>query len=107
MCDVVPISTVQQSDSLYVYIRLCTHTHMYTFFFPLPTMIYSRDWVEFPVLYNRTPFLSLSLFFLFFFFCLFGATLPAYGSSQARGRIEATAAGLPYSRSHMGSQLPP
>ena len=32
--------------------------------------------------------------FSFFFFCFFTATLAAYGSSQARGPVEATAAGL-------------
>ena len=34
------------------------------------------------------------LFFFFFFFLLFSATATAYGSSQARGQVGATAAGL-------------
>ena len=38
-------------------------------------------------------------FFFFFFFLLFRATCAACGSSQARGQIGATAAGL-----HQGSQ---
>lgn len=41
--------------------------------------------------------------FDFFFFCLFafsGAALAAYGSSQARGRIGAIAAGLCHSHSN-------
>ena len=38
-------------------------------------------------------------------FCLFLATPMAYGGSQARGRIGATAAGLPHSHSNTGSKL--
>ena len=40
-------------------------------------------------------FFSSFSFFLFFFFCLFRVTPAAYGSSQARGWIRATAASLP------------
>ena len=40
----------------------------------------------------------------FFFFLLFRATLAAYGSSQARGQIEATAAGLYHSHSNARSE---
>ena len=41
----------------------------------------------------------------YIFFCLvFRATPMAYGSSQARGRIRATAAGLRHSHSHAGSE---
>ena len=43
-----------------------------------------------------------SLFF--FFFLLFGAALTAYGSSQARGQIGATATGLHHSHSNVGSE---
>ena len=44
-------------------------------------------------------------FFLFFFFLLlFRAALTAYVSSQARGRIRATAAGLHHSHSNSGSE---
>ena len=45
----------------------------------------------------------LSTFFLFFF--LFRAAPRAYGSSQARGLIEATAASLHHYHSNMGSKL--
>ena len=45
--------------------------------------------------------LSLS----FFFFGLFRAMPMAYGGSQARGRIRATAAGLHHSHSHTRSEL--
>ena len=39
------------------------------------------------------------------FFCLFRATPQAYGSSQARCQIGATAAGLHHSHNNMGSEL--
>ena len=45
------------------------------------------------------------MFFLFVLFCFvlfFRAALMAFGSSQAKGRIPAAAAGLHYSRSHSG-----
>ena len=42
--------------------------------------------------------------FFFFVFCLFRAALAAYGGSQARGPIGATAAGLPHSHSNTGSE---
>ena len=47
------------------------------------------------------------VFFCLFVFCLFRAALMAYGSSQARGQIGATAASLRHSHSnrdpsHMG-----
>ena len=40
------------------------------------------------------------------FLLLFRATLTAYGSSLAKGRIRAAAAGLHNSHSNMGSELP-
>ena len=40
----------------------------------------------------------------FFFFGIFRATPTAYGSSQARGRIGATAAGLHHSHSNSESE---
>ena len=43
-------------------------------------------------------------FVLFFVFCFFRATPTAYGGSQARGLIGATAAGLCQSRSNTGSE---
>ena len=42
-------------------------------------------------------------FFFFFPFLLFRAAPMAYGSSQARGRIGAIAAGLHHSHSNTGS----
>jgi len=44
-------------------------------------------------------------FNLFIIICLFRATPVAYGSSQARGRFGAAAAGLPSSHSNAGSEL--
>ena len=44
------------------------------------------------------------LHIIFLFFCLFRASLGAYGSSQARSRIGDTAAGLHYSHSNLGSE---
>ena len=44
-------------------------------------------------------------FFLFFFFLLFRAAPMAYGGSQARGRIGATAAGLHHSHGNTWSEL--
>ena len=44
-----------------------------------------------------------SIFFFFLSFSLFRATPMAYGSSQARGRIETVAAGLCHSHSNSGS----
>ena len=43
--------------------------------------------------------------FLGFFFLLFRGAPEAYGSSQARGQIGATAAGLYHSHSKLGSKL--
>ena len=43
--------------------------------------------------------------FVFVFFCLFRTTPAAYGSSQARDQIGATAARLCHSHSHMGLEL--
>ena len=45
---------------------------------------------------------------VFFFFCLFAfsrAAPAAHGNSQARGRVECTAAGLPHSHSNATSEL--
>ena len=44
--------------------------------------------------------------FFFFFFLLFRAKTEAYVGSQARGPIGAIAAGLHYSQSNAGSELP-
>ena len=48
---------------------------------------------------------ALGFFFFFFFFPFFRATPTAYGSSQARGQLGATAAGLHHSHSNTGSEL--
>ena len=46
-----------------------------------------------------------SYFSLFFFFGLFRDALAAYGGSQARGPLAATAAGLHHGHSNVGSEL--
>ena len=46
----------------------------------------------------------LYICFFFFSFFLFGATPTAYGSSQAKGWIGATAAGLHHSHSNAGTE---
>ena len=48
--------------------------------------------------------LSLYLFINLFIYGLFGATPTAYGGSQARGGIGATAASLCHSHSNVGSE---
>ena len=62
----------------------------------------SSDWIVFIDL----PSSSLILFLKKknFFFCLFRAATMAYGSSQARGQIRATAGGLHHSHSNTGSE---
>ena len=47
------------------------------------------------------------LLIYFFVFCLFMATLVAYGGSQARGRIVAVAAGLRHSRAGLELHVRP
>ena len=44
--------------------------------------------------------------YLFIYLFIFRATPSANGSSQARGRIGAAAAGLHHSHSNLGSELP-
>ena len=44
------------------------------------------------------------LFYFYFIFLLFRAALVAYGSSQARGLIAATAASLHHNHSNVGSE---
>ena len=46
-----------------------------------------------------------SFFSAFFFLFFLGDSLAAYGSSQARGQIRATAAGLCHSHSNVESKL--
>ena len=52
-------------------------------------------------------FVTHSCLSVFFFFLLFRATLVAYGGSQARGPVGATAAILHHSHSHAGSKPSP
>ena len=52
--------------------------------------------------YTAGPYLAEM--FCFFFFWPFRAALGAYGSSQARGQIGATAASLHHSHSNTGSK---
>ena len=49
--------------------------------------------------------MSQNAFFFFFFFLLFGSAPAAYGSSQARGQVRATATSLHHSHSNTGSEL--
>ena len=51
---------------------------------------------------KKKPFKILRFYFFFFFFLR--AALSAYGDSQARGPIRATAAGLRHSHSNPGSK---
>ena len=58
--------------------------------------------------YNKPEtHIGFFIFILFYFlvFCLFRAAPEAYGGSQERGRIEATAAGLHHSHSNIRSEL--
>ena len=48
---------------------------------------------------------NLSIPPILFFFWIFKAAPLAYGGSQARGRIRATAAGLHHNHSNRGSEL--
>ena len=52
ICNVVPISAVQQSDPV-------IHTYPFFFSYYLPSGSIPRDWIEFPVLYSRTSLLIL------------------------------------------------
>ena len=75
----------------------------------------ASPWVEFhtlPSTYQQQTedlHLYLCFFFFFFFWLLFRAAPVAYESSQVRGRIWATAAGLHHSHSDTGYEphLPP
>ena len=58
-------------------------------------------------LVSEVEHLFIFFFFIFFFFCLLPflwAAPAAYGGSQARGQIGATAAGLHYSHSNTRSE---
>ena len=56
------------------------------------------------LMYNNNNNNNHNNFFLFVFFCFFRAAPMAYRSSQARGQIGATAAGLHHSHSNMGCE---
>ena len=64
-----------------------------------PLMIYCQNAIP-----NRGTVVG-TFSFLLFFFLLLRATPKACGSSQARGRIKAAAAGLHHSHSNTGSEL--
>ena len=53
---------------------------------------------------SQFHFLKITRFFVLFCFCLFRAAPAAYGGSQARNQIGATAAGLHHSHSNVGSE---
>ena len=117
------VSSVQQRDLVYMYV--------YIFFFSIsfhysllqdiecssPCYTVNPCWIS--ILYmivcihwSHTlnlsfPFGShkfVSYVFFFFFFLLFMSAPSAYGGSQARGLIRATAAGLRHSHSSTGSE---
>ena len=54
---------------------------------------------------KKIEYESKLLLLLLLLFCLFRAALAAYGNSQARGLVGATAASLPYSHSNIGCEL--
>ena len=68
-------------------------------------MIYRKVESDFSITkINFSLFQDLFFFFLFFF-GLFKAAPAAYGGSEARGPVGATAAGLRQSHSNSGSEL--
>ena len=103
---------------------LVTHTCIHTFFSHVSwflcisfyyrnlsslLLLYSNSWIRVSssTLFSSS-FLSPSfLFFFFFFFLLFRATLAAYGSSQARDQIRASAAAGPRRHSHSNARSKP
>ena len=64
---------------------------------------FERSGIYYPVCHERRQGVGEQL--ALFYFLLFGAAGAAYGSSQARGRIRALAAGLYHSHSNGGSEL--
>ena len=68
----------------------------------LPFAVLPFVWFEF--FHISTLFFRFTKPLIFLFLCLLRATLAAYGGSQARGLIRATAAGLCQSHSNTGSE---
>ena len=58
-----------------------------------------------PSTWKGVRFKRRVIFIRLFLFCFFRTVLMAHGSSQARGRIGATAAGLYHSHSNSGYEL--
>ena len=73
---------------------------------PMYNFIISIDRLENSDSLNHRDLPNISTFYYTFYFiyCTFRATPGAYGVSQARGQIGATAAGLHHSHSFKGSE---
>ena len=56
------------------------------------------------MLVNHLACIILFVYLLIYFLCLFRAAPVTYGNSQARGQIEAVAAGLQHSHSNVRSE---
>ena len=75
---------------------------IYYFFLRFPEILLSIYW---HIFLSQDVFYKQLIFWpFFFFFCLFKATLIAYGGSQARGQIGAAAASLHHSHRNVGSK---
>ena len=82
----MPFFTINNNNVIFVHKLLCSSLIIFfSLFFSDYRVIY---------FYRKLPF----------FFLLFRAIPMAYGNSQARGRIGATATGLHHSQSHTGSE---
>ena len=96
---------------VYIMIWVCCNFYIYKLIFPtyLEMLSLFLQILFLPLfLLFKTLILTVSeaffIFLIFFFFLLFRAAPTAYGSSQARGRIRATAAGLCHSHNNAGSK---
>ena len=72
----------------------------------LPTAFFTEPEQNFFKFFNFF-IVALFIYLFIYLFMLFRATPTAYGGSQARGRIRATAASLCHSQSNAGSELCP
>ena len=92
--------TVQQGDQV---ILTCIH-YSYIFFFPKSISFWIIVLSEYMPRMGLLDHMIILLFiYFYFYFLLFRATPMAYGGSQARGQIGATAAGVYHSHSNAGS----
>ena len=66
---------------------------------------YLQNMTNYEVIKTEIFLVEMFQTFTFFSFCLFRAVPEAYGGSQARGPVIATAAGLRPSHSNSGSEL--